>query len=110
MQAAGIVVYFGYQSSMRYRLAALGRIVGILVLLCAVACAQAVSLAEIHAHVHNSQHCCGLCHAGPLAFVPISMDTTGLPSLAVIGVAYAEDGSGVRDPQADTASSRAPPA
>ena len=95
---------------MRYRHAALTRLLGVIVLLCAVASAQAVSLAQIHPHQHSSQHCCGLCHAGPLAFVPISMDAAALPALALIGLASAEDGAGARDPLAAAASSRAPPA
>lgn len=93
---------------MRHRL--IGRILGIIVLLCAVASAQAVSLAEIHSHHHSSTHCCGLCHAGPLAFVPSSFDAAALPALAVMGLAFAEDSAGARDLLAAAASSRAPPA
>jgi hypothetical protein len=81
-----------------------------MVLLCAVVCAQAVSLAQVHSHEHSSTHCCGLCHAGPLAFVPISIDPTALLALSVIGLALGEDGAGVRDPLTTSASSRAPPA
>src|SRR5690349_20247108 len=103
-----MLLYCGFRGFMRHRL--IGRMLGVIVLLCAVASAQAVSLAEVHAHQHSSTHCCGLCHAGPLAFVPIAFDAAALPALAVLGLASAEDSAGARDLLSAAASSRAPPA
>ena len=38
------------------------RLALVLLLMCAVVCAQAASLDQFHHH--STEHCCGLCHAG----------------------------------------------
>ena len=93
---------------MRYRIAPILRLSGVMLLLCAVVCAQAVSLEQVHSH--SSQHCCGLCHTGPLPFEPISIGAAGLPALALIWLAVSDDCDGVREILAAASSSRAPPA
>jgi hypothetical protein len=90
--------------------AAAGRISLILFLICAVVCVHAVTVSSEPFHQHSSQHCCGLCHTGPLAFVEAAIDTGLLP---VLSQAWLEQSHG-SDPAHEillaAGSSRAPPA
>jgi hypothetical protein len=92
------------------RHAAMMRLGWVVVVLCAVIFAQTVSLAAEHSHQHPSQHCCALCHSGPLPFVLMSVGTTVLPALAVIGLALSDDSGGAPEQLSSIESSRAPPA
>lgn len=92
------------------RVAPIARIFVVTLLLCAVVGAQAVSLAQVHSHQRSSQHCCGLCHTGPLPFVPISIGAALAPLLAVIWLAASDECDGAREQLASAESSRAPPA
>lgn len=95
---------------MRDRIAPIMRFAGVILLLCVLACAQTASLAQVHSHERSSQHCCRVCHAGPLPFEAISVGAAGLPALAIIWLAPSDDCDGIRDLLAAAASSRAPPA
>jgi hypothetical protein len=62
--------------------AAVGRISLVLLLICAVVCIQAASIASEPFHEHSSQHCCGLCHAGPLPFIQTAIEAALAPMLS----------------------------
>lgn len=86
------------------------RIVAILLLMCALLCAQTASLTSENLHQHSSQHCCGLCHIGPLPFVQPEIASGIAPEQRV---AWLEDTSGLDEPHdivLTAGSSRAPPA
>jgi hypothetical protein len=86
------------------RLSTVRRLLCVALVLCAVICAQTVSLAQVHSHQHSYQHCCGLCHAGPLAFVPMSMGFAALQSEAVCWLAVNDDIGGALERLASRAS------
>jgi hypothetical protein len=81
----------------------------VLLLLCAILCAQSASLLSEELHRHPSEHCCGLCHTGPLPFVkPTSM--AGLaPVLAVLWIAPIVDASAALAEILPSSDTRAPP-
>ena len=93
-----------------FYLAAARRDLLICLLVCAVMCAQEVALASEHCHESFSQHCCGLCHAGPLPFVQpvIAAAFQPVPWVAWLECSF-ELGSAHDVPLA-AGSSRAPPA
>jgi hypothetical protein len=89
---------------------AAGRILFVLLLLCAVVCAQSASLASDYSHRHSSQHCCGLCHAGPL---PLIQPTAVSAIAPVLSMAWLEWSLGLDAPHQVLLAagySRAPPA
>jgi hypothetical protein len=89
---------------------AAGRVLLVLLLLCAVICAQAVSLASEHFHQHSSQHCCGRCHAGPLPLIQPTVEAAFAPTLSM---AWMEWSAGLDAPHQvllAAGGSRAPPA
>src|SRR5262252_2285854 len=92
------------------RMAAVRRVLCVALVLCAVICAQTVSLAQEHSHQHSAQHCCGLCHTGPLPFMPTSVGMAALEPSSVCWFTAAEDGGGALDNIHSIESSRAPPA
>jgi hypothetical protein len=79
-------------------------------LLCAVICAQATSLASERAHGSFSQHCCGLCHAGPLPFAQPVIAAGVLPVLRVVWLERSFEPSSTHEVLLVAGSSRAPPA
>jgi hypothetical protein len=79
-------------------------------LLCAVMCAQAASLASEHAHWSFSQHCCGLCHAGPLPFVQPVIAAEFLPVLQAVWLECSFEPGPAHEVLLGAGSSRAPPA
>lgn len=86
------------------------RLLFLLLLLCALVCAQTFSIASEHLHQHSSQHCCGLCHTGPLPFVQPAIVVSLAP---VLPVAWLENSSRFDIPHEailTAGSSRAPPA
>jgi hypothetical protein len=86
------------------------RLIYLLLLLSALVFAQTTSLASEHLHQHSSQHCCGLCHSGPLPFVQPAIAANVAPMLSV---AWLENSSGLDTPHEvilTAGSSRAPPA
>jgi len=82
----------------------------IFLLLCAVVCAQTASLTSEHAHECFSQHCCGLCHAGPLPFVQPVIAAGFLPVLQVVWLERSFDAGSAHEALPASGSSRAPPA
>jgi hypothetical protein len=81
----------------------------VLLLMCVVFCAQAVSLAWDHSHP-DSQHCCGLCHAGPLPFLQPPISGLLAPAVAVAWLASPSDINTAHETLLSSGSSRAPPA
>jgi hypothetical protein len=97
------------QTNMRGRTAA-RRISLILFLMCAVACVQAASIASEQFHQHSSQHCCGLCHTGPLAFIQTAMAAALAPILSQAWLDQTPRTDSPHQVLLAAASSRAPPA
>src|SRR5689334_8037892 len=86
------------------------RILLLLFLLCALVLTQTTSLASEHLHQHSSQHCCGLCHSGPLPFVQPAVASSFAPMQSV---AWLRNSAGLDAPHEvilTAGSSRAPPA
>jgi hypothetical protein len=80
---------------------------GIALLLCAVVCVQAASLA--FEHPHDSGHCCQLCHLGPLPLLE-SVPVAGIaPVLAVAWYPGTSDSRTAHETLLSAAFSRAPP-
>jgi hypothetical protein len=78
-------------------------------LLCAVMGAQAASLASERAHECFSQHCCGVCHAGPLPFVQPVIAAEFLPVLQEVWLECSFEPGSAREVLRAAGSSRAPP-
>jgi hypothetical protein len=81
----------------------------VFLLLCAVMCAQAASLASEHVHARFSGHCCGLCHAGPLPFVQPAIAAEFLPVLQAVWLESSFDSGSAHEVLPAAGSSRAPP-
>lgn len=81
----------------------------ILLFLCALIGAQAGSLATEHLHLFCDQHCCVLCHAGPLPFLKTEAAASLSPNLAVTWIAHAVESEDPADILLAAGSSRAPP-
>jgi len=73
-----------------------------------VVCAQTVSLAYEH-HEHSSEHCCRLCHLGPLPFVQAGPIAHVAPVVALAWFAPLQESGTAHDTLLSAASSRAPP-
>jgi len=86
------------------------RVVLVVVLMCAIVSAQAVSLVTEQFHEHSSQHCCALCHAGPLPFVQPSLSAVLRPVLSVAWLEPSSDLDATHEVLLASGSSRAPPA
>lgn len=97
-------------NKMLSKAAAAGRVLLVLLLLCAVVCAQSVSLASEHFHQHSSQHCCGLCHAGPLPLIQPSVAAAFAPVLSVAWMEWSADLDTPHQVLLAAGYSRAPPA
>ena len=72
--------------------------------------AQSSALALEHQAHHACDHCCLLCHSGPLPFLEINVPAAGVPVVPVAWVASAAEFQGAHDILIPTSSSRAPPA
>jgi hypothetical protein len=86
------------------------RISLILFLMCAVVCVQAASIASEHFHQHSSQHCCGLCHTGPLPFIQTATSATLAPMLSQSWLEPSSGFESAHEVLLAAGSSRAPPA
>ena len=87
-----------------------GRLPIVLLLLCVMVLAQSSALtAQSQSHCAH-QHCCLLCHAGPLPFLQTSVAAAPVPVFRVVWLAKL----GYFEPASDvllyTSPSRAPPA
>jgi len=80
-----------------------------LLLMLAVVCAQTAWLSDC-GHAHSSQHCCGLCHAGPMTFVAQAIFSSAAPVSPVEWVAVALGSNAPPQSFCGPGSSRAPPA
>jgi hypothetical protein len=82
----------------------------LLLFLCAVVLAQTESLANQHLHQHSgNQHCCALCHAGPLPFLQTAGSAAISPQLTVVWIAGIFETDAPHDIFLSDGSSRAPP-
>ena len=78
-------------------------------LLCAVVWAQVISFASEHSHQHSTQHCCGLCHTGPLPWIQTALAVVE-PEHPKVWLEPANAGNRPRDFAPVARQSRAPPA
>ncbi|MGA2268054.1 MAG: hypothetical protein ABSH44_06240 [Bryobacteraceae bacterium] len=86
------------------------RVALVLFLLAATVCAQTHALAFEHQH-HSSEHCCLLCHIGPLPLLPSSVSAAVVaPVLSTVWVASSDSVETPREALLSAASCRAPPA
>jgi len=82
----------------------------VLCMLCLAVWGQCSALALEHHEHHATDHCCLLCHVGPLPFLQTNVSAAPVPVLPVARVAFAADFQDVVDFLIPTSSSRAPPA
>ena len=82
----------------------------VLVFLCAVVWAQAASLASEYQHHHSSQHCCALCHVGPLPLLQPAVAAAMAPVVSTVWLAWSASAGTPREVLLSAGSSRAPPA
>ena len=82
----------------------------VLFLLCAVVSAQTASLAFGHLHHNSTQHCCGLCHSGPLPLIQSSTASAFAPSLTVRWLEASGGSPALNQVLLTAGDSRAPPA
>jgi hypothetical protein len=80
----------------------------VLLFLCALICAQTASFASEHSH-NRSEHCCGLCHIGPLPLLEPVTSAGFTPILAVAWLSRSGDFDSPHEAPPATGSSRAPP-
>jgi uncharacterized membrane protein len=81
----------------------------VLLFLCAVVSAQTVSIETEHSHQHSSQHCCGLCHIGPLPLLQPVASAEVAPTVAVAWLSSFSDCDFPHEVLLAAGSSRAPP-
>src|SRR5436305_14389251 len=81
----------------------------VLLFLCALVTAQSVSFASEHLHQHSSQHCCGLCHVGPLPLLQPITSAGFAPAVAVALIAPSPACNLPHEVWLAAGSSRAPP-
>jgi len=81
-----------------------------LFVLCVTLAAQSASFAAEQETHHSSQHCCGLCHIGPLPVLPAAIAAVVAPAVSPVWLAATDSADGVREVLASSSASRAPPA
>jgi hypothetical protein len=84
------------------------RIAVVFLFLCAIVCAQTASLAFEHRE-HSSEHCCRLCHLGPLPFLQAAPVAHVAPIIALAWFAPVPEDDTTHQVLLRAASSRAPP-
>ena len=82
--------------------------VAVVLFLCALVCAQALSLGAAHNH-NTSEHCCALCHVGPLPFAQPTIPAGYSPFIALEWLAWVPEFHVAHDVQCRSTASRAPP-
>jgi hypothetical protein len=82
----------------------------IVLLLCVTGAAQFAALVGEPESHHASDHCCLLCHMGPLQFVETSVAVGLAPVFAVVWLTPATEVAMVHDVQLPFSPARAPPA
>jgi uncharacterized membrane protein len=81
-----------------------------LFVLCVTLISQSASFAAEQETHHSSEHCCGLCHIGPLPILPAAAATVVAPVFSPVWVTAAETSADPREVLTTSAASRAPPA
>jgi hypothetical protein len=79
-------------------------------LLCATAYVQSAALEATQEHHHANEHCCLLCHIGPMPVLQTGACTPAVPVAPFGWVARSSKTESVRDVLLVASSSRAPPA
>lgn len=82
----------------------------IVLLVCAMGVAQFSALVSEPETHHASDHCCLLCHAGPLQFLEVSATSGLAPVFEVVCLAPAVEVATAHDSQLSASPARAPPA
>ena len=82
----------------------------VVLLLCATLGAQNYSLASERETHRGSDHCCGLCHLGPIPILPSSAVAVVAPVSSAVWVAPSSGPGAPREVLLASAPSRAPPA
>ncbi len=82
----------------------------IVFLLCATAYAQGAAFESASEHHNAQQHCCLLCHIGPLPFLQANVSVTVAPAEPVGWLVWSPQTESVHDVLLIATSSRAPPA
>jgi hypothetical protein len=80
----------------------------VVLFLCALISAQTALFASEHSH-NRSEHCCGLCHIGPLPLLEPVASAGITPILAVAWLSLSGDFDAPHEALPTTGSSRAPP-
>src|SRR3954452_9557659 len=80
-----------------------------LLFLVALVCAQTASLAGEYGHSHSGDHCCALCHAGPLPFLQDSRVAAPVPFTVALWIGVPADAEFPREVLLTAGSTRAPP-
>jgi hypothetical protein len=81
----------------------------IVLLLCVTGAAQFAALVGEPEPHHSSEHCCLLCHMGPLQFLQAAPAAGPVPVFAVVWLTPAESVATAHDVQLSTSPARAPP-
>lgn len=87
-----------------------GRYGFVLLVLCLLAVAQVSAFASANEQHHSQDHCCLLCHVGPMPFLHTNVAAVVLPSLATVWLEPVTDCLTTHDVLRSISSSRAPPA
>jgi hypothetical protein len=82
----------------------------IVLLLCVTGITQYAALVSEPETHHASDHCCLLCHAGPLQFLQVTASSGMTPVFAVVWLTPTSEVPAVQDVQLRASSARAPPA
>jgi len=86
------------------------RLLGVLLLLCVTMLAQSSALSAQSESHHSPDHCCLLCHVGPLPFLQINVTAVLAPVFQVIWLAPPAHFETTSDVRLVPSPSRAPPA
>ena len=86
------------------------RLLIVLLLLCATVLAQSTALSGQNESHHSPDHCCLLCHVGPVPFLQTSVSASLTPLLQVVWLAPAARFEGSSDGLVIPRPARAPPA
>jgi hypothetical protein len=82
----------------------------LMVLLCLVVLTQSAEFTSAN-EIHGSQdHCCLLCHVGPLPFLNTTLLPSMTPVLAIIRLEFRQEFTALLEPALTAHSSRGPPA
>jgi hypothetical protein len=82
----------------------------VLLLLCLVLVAQSAAFASVNEQHHAQDHCCTLCHVGPLPFLHTNVPAFLAPSFTMVWFESTPDFVAVHNVLFSTSPSRAPPA